>query len=138
VRPADLAARVGKRHGFLMSAAGLTTLPPIEGSAPKRRSCEHNSKNVVVEAAGIEPVFVHSRSGEGARLLQIPAVNPLPSPDFESSGFPCSPLESSAVLETFWRRYSEGARTAGRLGGVTSRWVGHSPASDASAIRLGQ
>ena len=35
---------------------------------------------------------------------EFPAVNALPSPDFESPGVPYSPLESPAVLETIWRQ----------------------------------
>ena len=38
----------------------------------------------------------------------ILAVNPLPSPDSESSVVPYSPLESTPVLETDWRRARRG------------------------------
>ena len=38
-----------------------------------------------------------------------PPANPLPSPNIESPGVPYSSLESTAVLETFWRRRGTGS-----------------------------
>ena len=39
----------------------------------------------------------------------ILVVNASPSPDFEFPGVPYSPLESSPVLETGWRRGIDGS-----------------------------
>ncbi len=47
----------------------------------------------LVKAAGIEPASALTTNGDGARLPLNLAVKPLPSPDSESPGVPCSPLE---------------------------------------------
>ena len=51
-------------------------------------------------------------------------VNPLPSPDFESPEVPHSPLESSPVLKTWWRRALPRALNRGQASArvVLSGW----------------
>jgi hypothetical protein len=65
----------------------------------------------MVEAAGIEPLFslnanpmmAHDFGFHCTKTFELPCR-------FDSPGVPHSPLESSPVLETFWRRRPTGQK----------------------------
>jgi len=59
----------------------------------------------MVEAAGIEPLFPANPNPLMANDFGFYCVKALELPRrFDSPGVPPSPLESSPVLEIFWRR----------------------------------
>ena len=69
---------------------------------------------------------------------KFPAVNPLPSPDFESPGVPYSPLESPPVVETFWRRDLRlAAKRMNAMTFISDEQLGHArgPASNTFRIK---
>jgi hypothetical protein len=62
--------------------------------------------NRMVEAAGIEPVILTNSNPMMANDFGFYCVKTFELPRrFESPGVPSSPLESSPVLEIFWRRH---------------------------------
>jgi hypothetical protein len=59
----------------------------------------------MVEAAGIEPLSPVNTNPMMANDFGFYCVKTFELPRrFDSPGVPCSPLESSPVLEIFWRR----------------------------------
>lgn len=86
------------RYGFYLS---------VNGTGASDAGCRGplDWQQEVVEAAGIEPVpgffsklaAAHDFRCQGSMFRRIRCL-------FESPGVPSSPLESTPVLETFWRR----------------------------------
>lgn len=92
-------------------------------------------RSVVAEAAGVEPDYPRSTNRlmehDFRRKILIPRRFP---PSIESPGIPLRPLESTPVLETFWRRdRTERRRSVARRAATSKHFC--SP-SNASADRI--